>query len=103
MFGTRTEHFCRGCPHADYELGPQAVIPTEQAAAAIETAAAFFACIATLLVQFVPSICEGRLRGVGKATSKIWAGVRWNFSHPHRRKADIYGSNGSRPAAGTTR
>jgi hypothetical protein len=35
---------------ADYELGPQAVIPAEQAAAAIETAARFVACIATLLV-----------------------------------------------------
>jgi hypothetical protein len=32
------------------ELGPQAVIPAEEAAAAIETAARFVACIATLLV-----------------------------------------------------
>jgi uncharacterized protein (UPF0332 family) len=34
---------------ADYELGPQAVIPAEEAAAAIETAARFVACIAMLL------------------------------------------------------
>jgi hypothetical protein len=34
---------------ADYELGPQAVIPAGQAAVAIETAARFVACIATLL------------------------------------------------------
>jgi uncharacterized protein (UPF0332 family) len=34
---------------ADYELGPDAVIPTEQAAAAIETATRFVTCIAELL------------------------------------------------------
>lgn len=34
---------------ADYELGSDAVIPTEQAAAAIETATRFVACIATHL------------------------------------------------------
>jgi uncharacterized protein (UPF0332 family) len=34
---------------ADYELGPDAVIPTEQAGAAIDTAARFVACIADLL------------------------------------------------------
>lgn len=35
---------------ADYELGPDAVIPAEEAAAAIETATRFVACIAALLV-----------------------------------------------------
>jgi uncharacterized protein (UPF0332 family) len=34
---------------ADYELGPDAIIPTEQAAAAIETATRFVTCIAELL------------------------------------------------------
>lgn len=34
---------------ADYELGPDAVIPTEQAAAAIETVTRFVTCIAELL------------------------------------------------------
>ena len=34
---------------ADYELGPEAVIPAEEAAAAIETAARFVACVAALL------------------------------------------------------
>jgi uncharacterized protein (UPF0332 family) len=35
---------------ADYELGPDAIIPTEQAAAAIKTATRFVTCIAELLV-----------------------------------------------------
>jgi uncharacterized protein (UPF0332 family) len=35
---------------ADYELGPDAEIPSEQAGAAIETATRFVACIAALLV-----------------------------------------------------
>ena len=34
---------------ADYELGPDAVIPIEQAGAAIETATRFVACIGELL------------------------------------------------------
>jgi len=34
---------------ADYELGPEAVIPPEQAAVAIETATRFVACIEGLL------------------------------------------------------
>jgi uncharacterized protein (UPF0332 family) len=34
---------------ADYELGPDAVIPAEQAATAIETASRFVACIEGLL------------------------------------------------------
>ena len=34
---------------ADYELGPDAIIPTGQAAAAIETATRFVTCIAELL------------------------------------------------------
>jgi len=34
---------------ADYELAPDAVIPTEQAGAAIVTATRFVACIAALL------------------------------------------------------
>jgi uncharacterized protein (UPF0332 family) len=34
---------------ADYEVGPDAVIPAEQAVAAIETAARFIECIAVLI------------------------------------------------------
>jgi uncharacterized protein (UPF0332 family) len=34
---------------ADYELGPDAIIPTEQAGAAIDTATRFVACIGELL------------------------------------------------------
>jgi len=35
---------------ADYETGPRAVIPKEQAETAIDTAASFVECVAGLLV-----------------------------------------------------